>query len=42
VLPRDSRDADDVDTSAEDHCADVIRYRCSTKKTETTVEPLAA
>ena len=42
VLPRDQRDQDDVDTAAEDHASDVVRYRCSAKKTETTVEPLAA
>jgi hypothetical protein len=32
VLPRSQRDADDVDTDAEDHAADVIRYRCSAKR----------
>lgn len=28
VLPRDQRKADDVDTEAEDHLGDAIRYRC--------------
>ena len=27
-LPRDKRDPDDVDTDAEDHIADEVRYRC--------------
>lgn len=27
-LPRDSRDPDDIDTEAEDHIADEVRYRC--------------
>jgi len=40
VLPRDGRDPDDVDTDAEDHAPDVIRYRCSAKKTDTTVTGL--
>lgn len=29
VLPRDPRDADDVDTDAEDHTGDETRYECS-------------
>jgi hypothetical protein len=29
VLPRDPRDADDVDTSSEDHIADETRYECT-------------
>lgn len=28
VLPRDEKKPDDVDTKAEDHCYDEIRYRC--------------
>jgi hypothetical protein len=28
VLPRDQKDPDDVDTEAEDHIGDEIRYRC--------------
>lgn len=28
TLPRDSKKPDDVDTHAEDHCADEVRYRC--------------
>lgn len=28
VLPRDKKDQDDVDTEAEDHVADEVRYRC--------------
>jgi hypothetical protein len=27
-LPRDAKDPDDVDTAAEDHIADEVRYRC--------------
>jgi len=27
-LPRDGKDLDDVDTEAEDHLADAVRYRC--------------
>ncbi len=27
ILPRDDRDLDDVDTDAEDHCGDEVRYR---------------
>jgi hypothetical protein len=27
VLPRDEKDLDDVDTEAEDHIADEVRYR---------------
>jgi hypothetical protein len=29
VLPRDPRDADDVDSSSEDHCGDELRYECT-------------
>lgn len=32
VLPRDIDKDGDLDTDAEDHIADVIRYRCSTKR----------
>ena len=39
-LPRDSRDPDDIDTEAEDHIADEVRYRCLAPKRETIVEPL--
>lgn len=28
VLPRDTRDPDDIDTNAEDHVYDEVRYRC--------------
>lgn len=28
ALPRDARDRDDVNTRSEDHCGDVLRYRC--------------
>jgi len=31
VLPRDKHKADDVDTEAEDHIADDVRYRCLAK-----------
>jgi len=31
VLPRDEKDTDDVDTEAEDHVADEVRYRVGTK-----------
>lgn len=40
VLPRSQRDADDVDTDAEDHAPDVIRYRCSAKSRAATVTNL--
>lgn len=30
VLPRDEKDPDDVDTDAEDHCYDEVRYTCLT------------
>lgn len=30
TLPRDSRKLDDVDTEAEDHCYDMVRYRAMT------------
>jgi hypothetical protein len=32
VIPRDSNDPDDVDTDAEDHAADEVRYRIYAKK----------
>ena len=32
VLPRSDRDADDIDTDAEDHIADEARYRCLANK----------
>jgi hypothetical protein len=28
-LPRDQKDLDDVDTNAEDHVGDEVRYRCT-------------
>jgi hypothetical protein len=28
MLPRDEKDLDDVDTTSEDHCYDMARYRC--------------
>lgn len=31
AVPRDERDPDDVDTEAEDHIADEVRYRCRAK-----------
>lgn len=37
VLPRDSRNPDDVDTETEDHCADETRYRCLCKRYSVTV-----
>jgi hypothetical protein len=40
VLPRDQKDRDDVDTDAEDHAPDVVRYRCSAKRRVATVTPL--
>lgn len=39
-LPRDDRDPDDIDTEAEDHCADETRYRCLAPKRETIVTAL--
>ena len=33
-LPRDPNDLDDVDTDAEDHYADALRYRCRKEKRE--------
>lgn len=41
VLPRDARDADDVDSDAEDHAPDVIRYRVSAKRVGSTVKNLS-
>lgn len=32
TLPRDDKNAEDVDTSSEDHAADAVRYRLGTKK----------
>ena len=37
VLPRDSRQADDVDTQAEDHIADEVRYRVLQRRHTMTV-----
>ena len=37
--PRDTRDPDDIDSEAEDHIADEVRYRClATKRTATVSE----
>lgn len=33
-LPRDAKDMDDVDTDAEDHVADEVRYRCRMESRE--------
>lgn len=38
-LARDSRDPDDVDTEAEDHIADEVRYRCLATRREATANP---
>lgn len=40
VLPRDPKNPDDVDTDAEDHPWDEIRYRCLVKKRTASAEPL--
>ncbi|KVD71802.1 terminase [Burkholderia ubonensis] len=40
ILPRDPKDPDDVDTSAEDHDWDATRYRVLAKHSETTVSTL--
>ena len=40
VLPRDTKDPDDVDSDAEDHVADETRYRVLMPKREASVEPL--
>jgi hypothetical protein len=40
VLPRDPRNTDDVDTSAEDHDYDALRYRVLKASRRMTVEPL--
>lgn len=37
VAPRDERNPDDLDTSAEDHIADETRYRCLMKRHEMSV-----
>lgn len=41
VLPRDQKNPDDVDSDAEDHAPDVIRYRVSAKKSTATVSSLS-
>jgi len=38
VLPRDPKNPDDVDTEAEDHCYDEVRYRCLAGKQRGAVE----
>lgn len=40
VLPRDPRNTDDVDSSAEDHDYDVLRYRVLAARRSATVQPL--
>ena len=40
VLPRDERDPDDVDTDAEDHVADEVRYRILAVKRDASSSPL--
>ena len=40
VLPRSERDADDIDTEAEDHCADESRYRLNMPKRNVTTTEL--
>jgi hypothetical protein len=40
VLPRDPRNSDDVDTSAEDHDYDALRYRVLKASRRAIVEPL--
>ncbi|MCG8643424.1 MAG: hypothetical protein MI862_27095 [Desulfobacterales bacterium] len=40
VLPRDPKDMDDVDTDAEDHVYDEVRYRLGIKKKKTTTQSL--
>lgn len=39
-IARDEKDPDDVDTDAEDHCADEVRYRVLVPSRTATVEPL--
>ena len=39
-IARDQRDPDDVDTEAEDHIADEVRYRCLAPKREASSETL--
>lgn len=39
-IARDDKDLDDVDTEAEDHIADDVRYRCLVSKRIATIEPL--
>lgn len=41
VLPRDERNWDDVDTDAEDHIADEVRYACMRKKRFLKVQKLS-
>lgn len=41
TLPRDERDPDDVDTEAEDHVADEVRYRVLAAPRVTTTRPLS-
>ena len=36
VLPRDQKNPDDIDTNAEDHIYDEVRYRCTAPKREVT------
>jgi hypothetical protein len=40
TLPRDESNLDDVDTDAEDHVGDDVRYRCTMPRREVIVEPL--
>jgi hypothetical protein len=40
VLPRDAKNPDDVDTSAEDHDYDALRYRVLKAARAVTIEPL--
>ncbi len=40
VLPRSEGDPDDVDTDAEDHIGDEVRYRCRSEKMQTTTKRL--
>ena len=40
VLPRSDRDSDDIDTSAEDHIADEVRYRANMPNRSATIQQL--
>lgn len=40
ALPRDSKNIEDVNTDAEDHIGDMIRYRLATHRYESNIEPL--